>query len=58
MLTGTMPGRLKSWIGCGQTGAVGFVEFSISDSRVGHVTRATGVPVPAEASTNRHAPRR
>jgi hypothetical protein len=50
-LTGKVPGMLKSWIRALDGRWVGIVDFSISDSHGGHVTRATGVPIPAEALT-------
>ena len=40
-----------SWIRALDGSWVGIVDFSISDSHGGHVTRATGVPIPAEALT-------
>jgi hypothetical protein len=41
MLTGAVPGRLTSWIRAVDGRRIGSVDFSISDSRGGNVTRAT-----------------
>lgn len=50
---------LKSWIRAQDRRWTGIVDFSINDSRSGHVSRATGEPVPAEALTELvHAPHR
>ena len=46
-----LPGMLKSWIRAVDGRWIGIVDFSISDNTGKHITRATGVPVPAEALT-------